>query len=102
MTTIILDTLEMRTVTRQKDAIALYRALNELILIYQFRDRDLICCHDISITQCYGLEELVHHGPLMLNEPGWSSGRLDFPSLMQRSILPLTSCHDSQRLAPVS
>jgi len=52
----------------QKDAIALYHALNELIRIYQFRDRDRICCHGISITQCYGLEGLVHHGPLMLNE----------------------------------
>jgi MarR family 2-MHQ and catechol resistance regulon transcriptional repressor len=59
----------MRTATRlQKDAIALYHALNELVRIYQFRDRDRICCHDISITQCHGLEGLVHHGPLMLNE----------------------------------
>jgi MarR family 2-MHQ and catechol resistance regulon transcriptional repressor len=61
--------LVMRIVPRlQKDAIALYHALNELIRIYQFRDRDRICCHDISITQCHGLEGLVHHGPLMLNE----------------------------------
>jgi MarR family transcriptional regulator, 2-MHQ and catechol-resistance regulon repressor len=52
----------------QKDALALYHALNELIRVYQFRDRDRICCHDISITQCHGLEGLVHHGPLMLNE----------------------------------
>jgi MarR family transcriptional regulator, 2-MHQ and catechol-resistance regulon repressor len=59
----------MRTVPRiEKDAIALYHALNELIRIYQFRDRDRICCHDISITQCHGLEGLVHHGPLMLNQ----------------------------------
>ena len=59
----------MGTVPRlQKDAVALYQALNELIRIYQFRDRDRICCHDISITQCHGLEGLVHHGPLMLNE----------------------------------
>jgi MarR family transcriptional regulator, 2-MHQ and catechol-resistance regulon repressor len=59
----------MRTIPRlEKDAIALYHALNELIRIYQFRDRDRICCHDISITQCHGLEGLVHHGPLMLNE----------------------------------
>lgn len=54
----------------EKDTIALYHALNELIRIYQFRDRDRICCHDISITQCHALEELVHNGPLMLNELG--------------------------------
>ena len=59
----------MRTMRRpQKDAVALYHALNELIRIYQFRDRDRICCHDISITQCHALEGLVHHGPLMLNK----------------------------------
>jgi DNA-binding MarR family transcriptional regulator len=52
----------------QKDALALYHALNELIRIYQFRDRDRVCCHGISITQCYGLEALVRHGALMLNE----------------------------------
>ena len=34
--------------------------------VYQFRDRDRICCHDISVTQCYALETLVEHGPLRL------------------------------------
>lgn len=52
----------------QKDAIALYQALNELIRVYQFRDRDRICCHDISITECHGLDGLAQYGPLMLNE----------------------------------
>jgi MarR family 2-MHQ and catechol resistance regulon transcriptional repressor len=36
--------------------------------VYQFRDRDRICCHDISVTQCYALEALVDHGPLRLSE----------------------------------
>jgi MarR family 2-MHQ and catechol resistance regulon transcriptional repressor len=59
----------MRSVERlRRDAVALYHALNELVRIYQFRDRDRICCHGISITQCHGLEGLVHHGPLILNE----------------------------------
>ena len=59
----------MRTAPRiQKDAIALYQALNELIRVYQFRDRDRICCHDISITECHGLDGLAQYGPLMLNE----------------------------------
>jgi DNA-binding MarR family transcriptional regulator len=52
----------------ERDALALYHALNGLIRIYQFRDRDRICCHGISIAQCYGLEALVQDGPLMLNE----------------------------------
>ena len=34
--------------------------------VYQFRDRDRICCHDVSVTQCYALETLVDHGPLRL------------------------------------
>jgi len=52
----------------ERDALALYHALNGLIRIYQFRDRDRLCCHGISIAQCYGLEALVQDGPLMLNE----------------------------------
>jgi len=34
----------------------------------QFRDRDRICCHDVSVTQCYALEALVMRGELTLNE----------------------------------
>ena len=50
----------------ERDAEALQRALAELVRVYQFRDRDRICCHDISVTQCYALEMLVEHGPLRL------------------------------------
>ena len=52
----------------QKDAERLYEALSELVRVYQFRDRDTICCHDISVTQCYALEALVNSGPRTLNE----------------------------------
>ncbi len=45
-----------------------YDALSSLIRVYQFRDRDRICCHDVSVSQCYALEALVRHGPLTLNE----------------------------------
>ena len=31
----------------------------DLVRVYQFRDRDHICCHDVSVTQCYALEMLV-------------------------------------------
>jgi len=52
----------------QRDAQALQAAVADLVRVYQFRDRDRICCHDISVTQCYALETLVEHGPLRLSE----------------------------------
>jgi MarR family transcriptional regulator, 2-MHQ and catechol-resistance regulon repressor len=52
----------------ERDAEALYEALSELIRVYQFRDRDRICCHDVSITQCYALEALAHRGGMTLND----------------------------------
>ena len=51
-----------------RDAQALQAAVADLVRIYQFRDRDRICCHDISVTQCYALETLVEHGPMRLND----------------------------------
>jgi DNA-binding MarR family transcriptional regulator len=50
-----------------RDAAALQAAVAELVRVYQFRDRDRICCHDISVTQCYALETLVEHGPMRLS-----------------------------------
>jgi MarR family transcriptional regulator, 2-MHQ and catechol-resistance regulon repressor len=50
----------------ERDAVALQMAVADLVRVYQFRDRDRICCHDISVTQCYALETLVEHGPLRL------------------------------------
>jgi DNA-binding MarR family transcriptional regulator len=52
----------------EADAVNLHRALTELVRVYQFRDRDRICCYDISVTQCYALEAVVLDGPLTLNE----------------------------------
>jgi DNA-binding MarR family transcriptional regulator len=51
----------------QKDAVALQDAVSELVRVYQFRDRDRICCYDISVTQCHALEALVEHGPMRLS-----------------------------------
>jgi MarR family transcriptional regulator, 2-MHQ and catechol-resistance regulon repressor len=51
-----------------RDAHALQTAVAELVRVYQFRDRDRICCHDISVTQCHALEALVEHGPMRLRE----------------------------------
>jgi MarR family transcriptional regulator, 2-MHQ and catechol-resistance regulon repressor len=50
------------------DAEALHAALNELVRVYQFRDRDRICCHDVSVTQCYAIEALIRRGPSGLND----------------------------------
>ena len=47
-----------------QDARALQAAVAELVRIYQVRDRDRICCHDISVTQCHALEVLVARGPM--------------------------------------
>ena len=58
-----------RTKVRElhQDAVALQAAVAELVRVYQFRDRDRICCHDISVTQCYALETLVEHAPMRLS-----------------------------------
>lgn len=52
----------------ERDAVALQAAIADLVRVYQFRDRDRICCHDVSVTQCYALETLVQHGPMRLSE----------------------------------
>jgi MarR family transcriptional regulator, 2-MHQ and catechol-resistance regulon repressor len=38
------------------------------VRVYQFRDRDRICCYDVSVTQCYALEALVRRGGATLND----------------------------------
>ena len=53
--------------TLDRDALALHEAVADLVRVYQFRDRDRICCHDVSVTQCYALETIVEHGPLRLS-----------------------------------
>lgn len=48
------------------DAEALYDAVSQLVRVHQLRDRDRICCYDVSVTQCHALEALVRRGPLRL------------------------------------
>jgi MarR family transcriptional regulator, 2-MHQ and catechol-resistance regulon repressor len=57
---------ETKEAALDRDAAALQRAVADLVRVYQFRDRDRICCHDVSVTQCYALETLVGHGPMRL------------------------------------
>jgi MarR family transcriptional regulator, 2-MHQ and catechol-resistance regulon repressor len=52
----------------EQDTAELYDALSELVRVYQFRDRDRICCYDVSVTQCYALEALVRRGGMTLND----------------------------------
>jgi MarR family 2-MHQ and catechol resistance regulon transcriptional repressor len=63
----------MTTATRQpgkndldRDTRDLYAALSDLVRLYQSRDRDTICCHDISVTQCYALQSLTRGGAMTL------------------------------------
>jgi MarR family transcriptional regulator, 2-MHQ and catechol-resistance regulon repressor len=42
--------------------------MTELLRVYQFRDRDRVGYHDLTVTQCYVLEILIRRGPLTLNE----------------------------------
>lgn len=60
-------TAKTAQVELERDAAALQSAVADLVRVYQFRDRDRICCHDVSVTQCYALETLVQHGPMRLS-----------------------------------
>src|ERR1043165_3833739 len=74
--------------TLDRDAEALQTAVADLVRVYQFRDRDRICCHDISVTQCYALETLVDHGPLRI-------------ALRDRDVVatdPITQCYALETL----
>lgn len=60
--------LPPREASLAADARALQRSLGELIRLVQFRDRDRICCHDVTVSQCYALEAVVRRGPMRLND----------------------------------
>ena len=53
-----------------RDTVAqeVHKAINDLIRVYQFRDRDRICCYDVSVTQSHALDRLRRLGSLTLNE----------------------------------
>jgi DNA-binding MarR family transcriptional regulator len=42
--------------------------MTDLMRVYQFRDRDRVGYHGITITQCYVLDILIRRGSLTLNE----------------------------------
>lgn len=52
----------------EQDARDFQRALTDLIRVYQFRDRDAVCCYDITPAQSHALERLAINGPMTMNE----------------------------------
>ena len=50
----------------QRDAEHLYEAVSHLVRIYQVRDKERICCHEITMSQWSALEHLVEGGPMGL------------------------------------
>ena len=51
-----------------RQAQRLYQTFAELIRGYQFRDREGICCHGQSVSQCYTLAALAAQGPATMGE----------------------------------
>lgn len=49
-------------------AAALYSALQELLRVYQFRDRDRACYGQVTPNECYALEAVKHARELSVNE----------------------------------
>ncbi len=47
---------------------AFHQALKAFLKVYQFRDRDRICCFDVSVTQSEALDVLVESGPATQNQ----------------------------------
>jgi len=54
---------EARIEGLEDDSRELYLALQELLRVYQFRERDRACYGDISVNECYALETIDRLGP---------------------------------------
>ena len=50
----------------QRQGEAFHEALSDFVRAYLVGERDRICCHDISLSQCYALEALIRRGPSTL------------------------------------
>lgn len=48
----------------------MHELTKELSRRYQFRDRSAICCHGLSVTQCYALDALAESGELPVSTLG--------------------------------
>ena len=54
--------------TLARDAERLSDALEDLLRVVQFRDRDRACCYDVSVSQCYALGRVVDAEGLTVND----------------------------------
>ena len=55
-----------RSLAQQADAF--YRTFGRLVRRYEFRDREEISCHGVSVSQCYALSILRTEGPSTMSE----------------------------------
>jgi len=60
----------MKNTTLEKQTERLGEAFGDLLRASQFRDRNEICCHDVSVSQCYTMDALHRRGPLTMGEVG--------------------------------
>lgn len=56
------------TTSLARQAERLQELFAEMIRGYQFRDREGICCHGLTVSQCYALDMLGRRGPLAMGE----------------------------------
>ncbi len=64
----VLTELPRRDPELAGDARRLAEAVAELSRVIQFRDRDRVCCYDVSASQCHALRGVVDAGALTVNE----------------------------------
>jgi MarR family 2-MHQ and catechol resistance regulon transcriptional repressor len=50
------------------DAADLLEALTQLVRVYQFRDRNRICAHDVTVSQCHALQAIARRETPGVNE----------------------------------
>ncbi|HET9948416.1 MAG TPA: MarR family transcriptional regulator [Longimicrobiales bacterium] len=83
----------------------------ELVRLIQFRDRDRVCCYDVSVSQCHALKVVVDAASLTVNELAArlyldkSTASRIAQSLVEKGYLERRSHHDDARrveLVPTS
>src|SRR5262245_52726641 len=50
------------------DAEAVYDVMTEMLRIYQFRDRDRVASHGLTVTQAYALDIILRRGEVTAKE----------------------------------
>ena len=56
------DNMKQPDPALQRQGEAFHEALSDFVRAYLVGERDRICCHDISLTQCYAIEALLRRG----------------------------------------